>query len=307
MPKLPRVTSVLFGNTGPGTDFGQFGSKVAAAPQTQADYGSVAAFIAGCQALSAWVTGWTLAAVGAAFNPYLEDVNGAFKVFSYFITNAFERGIPDWDAGTTYYQGAEVQDPAGSGQVFASLTDNNLNQALPLGASNAQWQWTNPPELVIGASATVGALPKISGTAPLGGFTGSKATVDSALSDDGVNVKTTLPIKFPDDTIQTTAAINNAVQNQNVVTGARALGTVFQNTGIKPLFVSVSVSCPGGAYAGAYTDAAANPSTVVAEAGSGSGGTAPQVQIFFIVLPGNYYKVAAIAGGPGLSIWTEWS
>lgn len=145
MPKLPRVTVVLFGNTGPGTDFGQYGSKTAAAPQTEADFGSLSAFIAGCQSLSAWVTGWTAAAVGAAFNPYLEDMNGAFKVFSYYLFSLFERGIPDWDAGTTYYKGSYVNDPAGSGQRWYSLTDNNLNNAPPVGASNAQWQWDNPP------------------------------------------------------------------------------------------------------------------------------------------------------------------
>lgn len=145
MPKLPRVKVVLFGSTGPGTAFGQYGSKTAGTPQTEADFGSLSAYIAGCQALAAWVTGWTLAAVGAAFNPYLEDMNGAFIVFSYFIANIFERGIPDWDNGTTYFKGAYVQDPAGSGQIWYSLTDNNLGNVPPLLASNAQWKWGNPP------------------------------------------------------------------------------------------------------------------------------------------------------------------
>lgn len=149
MPKLPRVTSVLFGSTGPGTDFGQFGSKTAAAPQTQADFGSLAAFIAGCQALAAWVTGWTAAAVGAAFNPYLEDENGFAKVTSYYINQLCERGISDWDAGTTYFKGGVVQDPAGSGQQWYSLTDNNLNNAPPVGTSNAQWQWSNQPPTTV--------------------------------------------------------------------------------------------------------------------------------------------------------------
>lgn len=145
MPKLPRVTAVLFGSTGPGTDFGQFGSKKAAAPQTEADFGNLAAFIAGCQGLTAWLQGWADAAVGAAFNPFLEDENGAYKVFSYYINQLCERGISDWDAGTTYFKGAYVNDPAGSGQTWYSLTDNNLNNAPPLLASNAQWQWSNPP------------------------------------------------------------------------------------------------------------------------------------------------------------------
>lgn len=305
MPKLPRVTSVLFGATGPGTDFGQFGSKTAAAPQTEADYGSLAAFIAGCQALAAWVTGWTAAAVGAAFNPYLEDENGAYKVFSYYLNQLCERGVSDWDAGTTYYKGALVQDPAGSGQEFYALTDNNLNQALPLGASNAQWRWNNPPLLTKGASATLNVLPKISAAAAAGGFPGSVATVDSAVSEDGVDVILGLPLKFADNTIQTTAAVNNAVQSQNVVTGTRALDTIFQNTTGKPMFVSVTASGSGVNFLTAITDASATPTTQVAQAGQGSSVGATIEQIFFIVLPGNYYKVAG-GGSAGLQTWTEW-
>lgn len=139
MPKLTRKTVVQFGAGGPSTDFGQFGSEKAGTPQTSQDPSII-------QQLSAWATGWAAAAVGAAFNPYLEDLNGfCFTVF-YFLANLFERGIPDWDAGTTYYKGAYVQDPAGSGQRWYSLQDNNLNNAPPASASNAFWQWDNAPQ-----------------------------------------------------------------------------------------------------------------------------------------------------------------
>jgi hypothetical protein len=71
-------------------------------------------------------------------------MNGFCFVVGYFLANMFERGIPDWDAGTTYYKGALVQDPAGNGDAYVSLTDNNINQALPGHAGNAQWKWWNP-------------------------------------------------------------------------------------------------------------------------------------------------------------------
>lgn len=299
MAKLPRVTVVQYGSTGPSTDFGQFGSKTAAAPQTSKDPTVI-------QQLAAWVIGWTAAAVGGAFNPYLEDMNGAFFVFGYFLANIFERGVPDWDAGTTYYQGAAVQDPAGSGQQFFSLTDNNLNNALPLGASNAQWRWNNPPVLNKGASATPNALPKIAVAVAPGGFPGSVATIDSALSDDGVNVVTALPIKFPDNTVQASAAVNTAVAAQNVVTGARALNTVFHNVGTRPLFVSVCASGSGVNFINAFTDANPVPATQVAQAGQGSSVGVTLEQLFFVVLPGNYYRVDA-GGSAALGFWTEWS
>lgn len=137
MPPLPRVTVKQFGASGPSTDFGQFGSKTAAAPQTSQNPSVI-------MQLAAWATGWTAAAIGAAFNPYLEDMNGFCLVVMYFLANLFERGIASWDAGTTYFQGALVSDAANPGDVYVSLTDNNLNNALPGHSGNAQWDWWNP-------------------------------------------------------------------------------------------------------------------------------------------------------------------
>lgn len=137
MPKLPRITVRQFGASGVSTNFGQFGSKKAAAPQTSQDPSVI-------MSLAAWVNGWTQAAVGARFNPYLEDMNGFCLTVFYFLSNLFERGIPDWDTGTTYYQGALVNDPAVPGDVYVSLTNNNLGNAIPGHAGNAQWKWWNP-------------------------------------------------------------------------------------------------------------------------------------------------------------------
>ncbi len=292
MPKLTRVTVVQFGAGGPSTDFGQFGSKTAAAPQTSQSPSVI-------MALGAWATGWATAAVGAAFNPYLEDMNGFCLTAFYFLANLFERGVPDWIATTTYYKGAVVQDPAGSGQQFYSLTDNNLNQALPLGASNAQWQWLNPPLNVVGASATVGALPKVTATTPLGGSPGSVALADSSVSDDGVNVVLALPLKFPGGTVQSVAAQPVSSQTQPT----RVLNATYQNTLGRPIFVSLSIDDSNAGGTNVYTDASATPTTVVAysDLPNLAGGS---YNMFFIVLPGNYYKVTS---GGVVQYWTEWS
>lgn len=301
MPKLPRVTVVQFGSGGPSTDFGQFGSKAASAPQTSQNPAVL-------QALMAWLNGWAFAAVGADFNPFLEDMNCVAFVFGYFIANLFERGIPDWDAGTTYYKGAVVNDPAGSGQVWSSLQDNNLNNTPPLSASNAFWQWTNPPVNAVG-SQTVNTIPKVTSTSPAGGVAGSRQLGDSAISDNGTNVILSEPLQFPDGSIQSKAA-QPQVSNQNVVTGSRALNTIFHNTGLKPLFVSISVNLSANGTASVKTDSTSAPSTVVQEVVLTSGPTQythNTVILFFIVLPGNYYEVVTtgtVIAGP---IWTEWS
>jgi hypothetical protein len=95
-----------------------------------------------------------------------------------------------------------------------------------------------------------------------------------------------------------------SVSTQSVVTASRALGTVYQNLTGKPMFVSVTVSATAaGVSAYAYTDANAAPSTLVQDVVTSVAGY--HVFLFFIVLPGNYYKVT-VGGTPTLQIWTEW-
>ncbi len=299
MAKLPRKTVVQFGSTGVSTDFGEFGSEKAGTPQTSQDPAVI-------QSLGAWLTGWATAAIGAAFNPFLEDMNGLCFVFGYFLANIFERGIPDWDAGTTYYKGAFVQDPAGSGQRFFSLTDSNLNNALPLGASNAQWQWDNPPVPKDGG-LTVHAIPRVSAAAP-------STLSPGLLSDDGTNViiggvAGTNGLKFPDGTAQKTAAQSGVVTAQGNLgptgSNARAEGVTYQNTGTKPIFVSIVFVPAVNAGASAVSDATATPAIVVWAASVNGGANTPTIQLaaFFVVLPGNYYKCT----GPAVQNWIEWS
>ena len=85
---------------------------------------------------------------------------------------------------------------------------------------------------------------------------------------------------------------------QSSVTGSRALGTVYHNTGITALFASVTISSTTNPIV-AYTDSNATPITAVATQPSPSG------TVFFIVLPGNYYSVSSSGGT--LGAWIEWN
>jgi len=109
-------------------------------------------------------------------------------------------------------------------------------------------------------------------------------------------------ITFADGTTQNTAS--QAV-GQSTVTG-HALGAVYHNTTARPVFVAVSLVCGSGADAVAYASPT-NPPTdaAVARGGSITNPNQDQPEFFFIVLPGNYYKVAA--GGCSLALWTEWN
>lgn len=99
---------------------------------------------------------------------------------------------------------------------------------------------------------------------------------------------------------------------QNVVTGSRALGTVYHNTGTTPMFCSVTMLCTAGGganfgQANAYTDSSASPTTVVGNTYNNSATVSVDQQLSFWVLPGNYYKVTVVLTTVVLSVWVEWN
>lgn len=98
---------------------------------------------------------------------------------------------------------------------------------------------------------------------------------------------------------------------QDVVTASRSLGTVFQNTTGKPMFVSISISLldvTGIASVTALTDQANPPTTGVETIATNIVHTTIQ-NLVFIVLPGSFYKANVDNAGQTntLSKWTEWS
>jgi hypothetical protein len=106
--------------------------------------------------------------------------------------------------------------------------------------------------------------------------------------------------------------ITAAVTTQSVVTGSRALGTTYQNTGTTPMMVTVTLqsTAGGGAnfgQANILTDAASPPTTVVATTFNGSIVATVHLTISFWVLPGNYYRINQVTTTVVLGSWVEWT
>ena len=120
-------------------------------------------------------------------------------------------------------------------------------------------------------------------------------------------------VKVDGTTITSTAGVISAsagggISSQNVVSGSRAYGTVYQNTNTTAMFVSVSTLnavSVGGNY-DVYSDGSNPPTTKIVEVSQQVYGNVLAIQICFWVLPGNYYEVTAASGSPGIDIWTEW-
>ncbi len=128
MSKITRATSLLFGSNAGANQIAQFGSLAAASPNFTTSPATI-------QALSNYLTGWFAAVIGAN-SPAIEDMNALCYLFSYQLSYMLQTGVPEWDSGTTYYQGSIVTDTAGGGLMYASLTNNNLNNAV---TSSANW------------------------------------------------------------------------------------------------------------------------------------------------------------------------
>jgi hypothetical protein len=115
------------------------------------------------------------------------------------------------------------------------------------------------------------------------------------------------------DTAQAGAdAANEAIEkakikSQNLVTGSRVAGTVYQNTTGKVLWVSASWNLAGTTSAITALSDANNPPTSEVGQATDSSPQAETEQLFLIVLPGNYYQFVVTGGTVTLVTWVEYS
>lgn len=119
MAKITREPMKVFGSAAGTDQIAQFGSLFAGAPAYSTDPSTI-------QALSNYLTGWFAAAIGGN-SPTIEDMNAICYLFAYQIAYLMQTGVPEWEAGTTYYIGSIVQD--GLGNEYVSIADNNTNNA----------------------------------------------------------------------------------------------------------------------------------------------------------------------------------
>jgi hypothetical protein len=100
---------------------------------------------------------------------------------------------------------------------------------------------------------------------------------------------------------------------QTDVTASREIGTVYQNTTGKPMWITVTYRADGnGSYSKGlrfYSDASDTPTTEIARGHLGAQNIGiSNLTTTIIVLPGNYYKAAQHSSELASSItkWIEW-
>ena len=196
--------------------------------------------------------------------------------------------------------------PSGGGGGAVSTVFGRAGNVLALGADySAFYDPLGAAAVAQAASDPLGtAAAAVVGLAPLASpaFTVVPTAPTAVLGTNTTQIATTAFVL---------ANAGSGVTTQNNVTGSRALATPYQNTGTKPMFVSVIASAAtlgagGGAEVNAQTDSSNPPTTYVAITSTTFvPPTNYAVSLFFIVLPGNWYQVSFDTGTGSITFWLE--
>lgn len=127
MAAITRATQKIF--AGSASNIGVFGSA-------EAGTFVLSTSLSTLQGLTAYVDGWSDAVISGQRLPCLEEMNALHYIETTQLAYLFQEGIAEWDAGTTYYKTSIVKSTT-TAQLYVSLTDNNLNNAV---SSATNWQ-----------------------------------------------------------------------------------------------------------------------------------------------------------------------
>lgn len=121
MAGLPRYTQKIFGLDAGSNQMSKYGSFLS----TPELYSGATITPDIIQALSNF-QGGIYDGVGGAYSPTIQDFNSLFRLVTQGLAYYFTRGIPEWDAGTTY----NTNDICKVGPItYYSLIDSNTNNA----------------------------------------------------------------------------------------------------------------------------------------------------------------------------------
>ena len=135
MAKLAVKPLKIFGSAlSPTGNIAQPGSVAAGAAVYSSD-------LTVLQALSAWLNGYAACVIntgGGQSSPVLEELNGILYTLTYTLAYLKEEGIAEWDATVNYQTSSFATN--GAGVIYHSKVADNLNHAIPVGASDTYWE-----------------------------------------------------------------------------------------------------------------------------------------------------------------------
>ena len=265
MSKLTRQTMLWFGSSSDSSSVGVFGSIAPGGPG--ATYSKVIATI---QSLPAWGSGWK-AEVVSPLRPAIQDFNAVDYVFSYGICYLHEMGIPEYDAGTVYYQYSICQY---GGVIYQSLTDANIGNTPTPGA---YWSVLNYVDLTtnqtVAGIKTFSSFPETPSSAPTTNYqVANKKYVD-------------------DHTTPAYAGLGSWIDKTSSYGAQQALTDGFVICYGRASYNGVDVQV------NFYTDSASNPTTLRGRIYTNSNTTETYTVITCPVKKNDYWKITQGANG----------
>lgn len=127
MPKIERKTQKIFGGNAESDQLAVFGTMITGTPVYNDDVETLQS--------EAYTEGWQVA-VAANEAPFMEEMNGVQYGFSKQLAYLFQQGIPEWDAGTTYYLNSFCQV---GGVIYKSMQDENINHSPADDSEGTYW------------------------------------------------------------------------------------------------------------------------------------------------------------------------
>lgn len=121
MAKILRKTQKIFGQNGATDEFAQFGTM------KLIENGGTPTYSKDIEVLqnnAAFLLGWQNAVI-AGFAPFLEELNALSYILTTQMAYILQNGIPEWDAGTTYYINSIVV--GSNSKIYRCKTDDCLN------------------------------------------------------------------------------------------------------------------------------------------------------------------------------------
>jgi len=171
MPRLSRWTQKVFAKDA--SNNGVFGSAQVGSKILSNDLDDL-------QSLPAFLTGWIDAVIGVKKFPALEEFQALDYINTYQLAYLFQEGIPAYDSGTTYYENSIVKKP-GTYEIYGSLIDDNIGNALPAAVSDSNWQFLQDLSAIVpDATESVKGIARIATVAQVAAGT-DDATIVSPL------------------------------------------------------------------------------------------------------------------------------
>ena len=144
MAKLTRKTQKVFGESAGGTGITEYGSPAGGSPVYSTDPDDIQT--------ADWLVGWSAAALAGSEIPTFQDFNGIHFVATRQIGYLLQEGIAEFDLDTEYHQNSIVK-KTGTYELYGSIGNTNLGNALPSQVNDANWQYLGD----LAALVTVGA------------------------------------------------------------------------------------------------------------------------------------------------------